>query len=107
MKEEPDIKKLFLLFIFLLVPTLAWSAVYYIDCNVANDNGAGTSPTTAWKSIAKVNSSYFSSADQILFKKGCTWREQLNLPSAGTSGHPIAFGSYGTGTNPISPKSHS
>jgi hypothetical protein len=100
MKRMPDIKKLVLLVAFLLFPTLAWPAVYYVDCNAEYDNGIGTSPSTAWKTIAKVNSSRFSSDDQILFKKGCTWREQLMVPSAGTSGHPIVIGAYGTGTNP-------
>lgn len=34
----------------------ASAATYYVDCNAANDNGAGTSEGTAWKTIAKVNS---------------------------------------------------
>jgi len=101
MKCISGIKNPVLILAFLVIPTMAWPAVYYVDCNSANDNGIGTSPNTAWKTIAKVNSSEFSSDDQILFNKGCTWREQLTIPSSGTSGHPIVFGAYGTGANPI------
>jgi hypothetical protein len=34
--------------------THAAGTTYYVDCNAANDLGAGTSAGTAWKTIAKV-----------------------------------------------------
>ncbi|MFZ2153653.1 MAG: choice-of-anchor Q domain-containing protein [Candidatus Moraniibacteriota bacterium] len=82
----------------------ASAATYYVDCNAANDNGAGTSEGTAWKTIAKVNATLTGdqSDTNVLFKKDCTWREQLTVPGSGTSGHPFTFGSYGdTGAKPI------
>lgn len=87
----------------LCVVGMSWGAVYYVDCNADGDAGAGTSTAAnvAWKTIAKVNASSFSGDDQILFKRGCTWREQLTVPSSGTSGHPITFGAYGSGEKPI------
>lgn len=39
--------------------------------------------------------------DQVLFRKGQIWHEQLTAPASGTSGHPITFGSYGSGNEPI------
>jgi hypothetical protein len=76
-------------------------ATYYIDSDALDDNGAGTTQATAWKTIAKVNASAFNPGDSILFKRGCTWREQLIVPSSGSDGHPITFGAYGSGANPI------
>lgn len=82
---------------FPVTQTKAAGNTYYVDCNRPDDNGAGTSPAAAWKTIAKVNSSSFSAGDSILFQGGCTWRETLFVPSSGSSGSPITVASYGTG----------
>lgn len=78
------------------------TVTYYVDTAAANDNGAGTSTGTAWKTLAKVNSMTFNPGDQILLKAGCTWKyEALVVPSSGTAALPITFGRYGTGANPL------
>jgi len=82
----------------------AWSAApvtYYVDTAAADDTGNGTTAGTAWKTINKVNTSTFAAGDSILFKRGCTWREQLTVPSSGSAGSPITFGVYGSGESPI------
>lgn len=97
-------KPFFLTFLcVLLTASSAWGAVYYVDCNADGDAGAGTSTAAnvAWKTVAKVNSSSFSAGDKVLFNKGCTWREQLTVPSSGSAGSPITFGAYGTGDAPV------
>jgi len=73
---------------------------YYIDATDGNDANAGTSTSTAWRSVAKVNSRTFSPGDRILFRRGQVWREQLIIPSSGVSGNPITYGAYGTGNRP-------
>jgi parallel beta-helix repeat protein len=86
----------------LVVVLSSHAVIYYVDCNANGDAGAGTSTAAdvAWKTIAKVNASSFSAGDSILFNKGCTWREQLTVPSSGSAGSPITFGAYGTGAAP-------
>jgi parallel beta-helix repeat protein len=79
----------------------AWSATYYVDATNGNDSNKGLSEVTPWQTIAKVNASRFYTGDQILFKKGEIWREQLVVPSSGSSGNPITFGAYGSGDKPI------
>jgi len=91
--------------IILAVSGVAWGATYYVDCN-ADPGGDGTTQATtgancAWDAIADVNGASFSGDDNVLFNKDCTWREQLTVPSSGTSGHPITFGAYGSGDKPI------
>jgi hypothetical protein len=100
--------KRFISFLVFILPLVflyqfVFGATYYVDCNANGDAGAGTSTdlAVAWKTIAKVNGSSFSAGDSILFNKGCTWREQLTVPSSGSAGSPITFGAYGTGANPI------
>jgi hypothetical protein len=80
-----------------------WATTYYVDncVNVGNDLNNGTSTSTPWLTINKVNTSKFNPGDSILFESTCTWREQLTVPSSGSAGNPITFGAYGTGAAPI------
>jgi parallel beta-helix repeat protein len=79
----------------------AYAATYYVDSIAGLNTNNGTSSSTPWQTIAKVNSSTFSPGDNILFKAGDTWREELMPPSSGASGTPITFGSYGSGVQPV------
>lgn len=83
-------------------PTNAGTAnnAYYVDASAGKDSNDGRSPTTAWRTIAKVNASSFSAGDQVLFKRGEVWREQLTVPSSGSAGKPIIFGAYSSGVAP-------
>ena len=81
--------------------SICWATNYYVDATNGNDSNPGTSEAAPWKKIAKVNSSHFQPGDFILFKRGETCREQLTVPTSGTSGNPITFTSYGTGDDPI------
>jgi len=76
-------------------------ATYYVDATNGDDSNDGLSEANAWKTISKVNSSSFNAGDSILFKRGEVWREQLTVPSSGSSGNPITFGAYGSGADPI------
>jgi parallel beta-helix repeat protein len=79
----------------------ALAATYYVDATNSNDANTGLSEATPWKTIAKVNASSFVPGDQILFKRGEIWREQLTVPSSGSSGNPITIGAYGSGELPV------
>jgi hypothetical protein len=53
------------LFVFALciLPFIpAQSATYYVDAKNGNDGNSGTSPSSAWKSLEKVNASSSSRA---------------------------------------------
>ncbi|HZK71858.1 MAG TPA: right-handed parallel beta-helix repeat-containing protein, partial [Clostridia bacterium] len=73
---------------------------FYYIANNGNDANSGTSTSSAWKTISKVNNSIFQPGDYILFKRGEVWREQLVVPSSGIQGNPIVFEDYGTGEKP-------
>ena len=80
---------------------LATSSSYYIDCANGNDANNGTSPSTPWKSISKVNNTTFAPGQSILFKRGVTCSGSLRPKGSGTAGSPITIGAYGTGALPI------
>ncbi len=88
-------------YFLLLLPAAVQAATYYVDASAGNDGNNGTTIQTPWRSIAKVSGSTFYPGDSILFKSGNIWREQLTVPSSGSAGSPITFGSYGTGAKPV------
>jgi hypothetical protein len=66
-----------------------------------NDAQSGIAPSSAWKSLSKVNSTSFQPGDSVLFKRGDTWSKQgLKITSNGKPGQPITFAAYGTGDRP-------
>lgn len=79
----------------------ASAVTYYVDATDGSDLNNGLSPETAWKTIAKVNTSVFLPGDRVLFQRGEVWREQLNIASSGTPTAPITFGAYGSGLRPL------
>ena len=78
---------------------------YYVDFTIGNDSNNGTSPSTAWKTIDKVNDemSNFVAGDSVLFKRGDTWDgERLYIENIqGSELNDIVFGAYGNGNKPV------
>jgi len=50
----------FILAAFFLSLSTSWGATYYVDATNGKDSNTGLSPSTAWKTIAKVNASRFT-----------------------------------------------
>lgn len=96
-------KKLLLLipvFFFFLFTVNATD--YYIAAN-GNDNNNGTSQSSPWKSIGKLNA-YFSNlhpGDRVLFRRGDVFYGSIKVNKSGTAGSPITIGAYGSGTKPV------
>jgi parallel beta-helix repeat protein len=88
-------------FTLCILPFPAQAATYYVDAKNGNDSNNGTSQSSAWKSLEKLNTFPFQPGDTILFKRSETWREQLNLPSSGAEGRPIILDAYGAGDLPV------
>lgn len=78
----------------------ATGTTYYVDCSGGADARAGTSPDTAWQSLAKVSATTFQPGDSVLLKSGCTWTGQLWPKGSGTTAEPITVDSYGSGAQP-------
>ncbi len=78
-----------------------WATTYYVAA-AGSDSNSGTSSGAAWQTIGKVNGTTFAAGDSVLFNRGDVWYgTALVVPSSGTSGAPITFGTYGTGANPV------
>ncbi len=77
--------------------------IYYVDAVNGNDSNNGTSVSTAWKTITKVNNSMSSinAGMMLCFKRGQTHRGKLSFIKSGTSTSPIIIDAYGTGSAPV------
>lgn len=77
---------------------------YYVDAENGDDSNDGTSPETAWKTLAKASSiRQLKEGGSILLKAGSVWNgEQLTVRNAqGTEANPVVIGSYGDGAKPV------
>ena len=78
----------------------AWGQTYYVS-PAGSDSNSGTSPSSPWQTLSKVDSTAFAPGAQILFQAGGNWYgQQLSASSSGTPSDPIVYGSYGSGPNP-------
>jgi parallel beta-helix repeat protein len=74
--------------------TKASSPNFYVSPS-GNDNNNGTSSSTPWRSLQKVNSTSFPSGSVIAFEQGGEWYGELRVSSSN-----ITITSYGTGEKP-------
>lgn len=79
------------------------NATYYVDYTEGSDSNNGTSTLTAWKNVTKVEATSLSAGDNVLFQCNELFptTSPFDIPSSGSLGNPIIFGSYGTGAKPI------
>ena len=86
--------------LWLCLAAQAQPSTYYVDAAQGNDSRAGTSPSSAWQSLAKVNASALAPGDRVLLKSGSRWTGQLIIRSSGSPGKPIVVSRYGNGALP-------
>ncbi|QKW08076.1 RICIN domain-containing protein [Streptomyces sp. NA04227] len=82
----------------------AWAAApatYHVDCAAGDDAAAGTSPATAWRTLAKASDKTYSPGDRIVFRRGTRCTGTLAPRGSGTASAPIAVDTYGTGAKPL------
>ncbi|MEO7046170.1 MAG: hypothetical protein ABI091_12745, partial [Ferruginibacter sp.] len=101
----------YLWLLLLFINTTVNATTYYVSTSGNNSNN-GTSPSTPWQSLNKVqsvgNNGTIKPGDFILFKKGDTFTGTIywssiygNNGASGTASNPITLGAYGTGAKPI------
>ncbi len=73
------------------------STAFYVNALSGSDSNSGTSPNSAWQTLAKVDSTTFTSGDTILFERGQVFKGQLHPLGSGILDAPITISSYGTG----------
>ncbi len=76
----------------------AADTTYYVRPS-GNDSAAGTSPSTAWRTLSRVNSEKLKPGDRVLLQGGQQFSGKLILTKtdAGDASDPVVIGSYGSG----------
>ncbi len=92
-------KRFWFTLIISFVSMMSFATTYYVSSSAGNDSNNGTSSSTPWKTLTKVNYANFNPGDFILFKSGDSWFGQL-LPKSGSTSGTITYGSYGSGEKP-------
>jgi len=88
------------LWLLSVLASTLFAATYYVS-PTGNDTNDGTTETTPWGTVGKVNQTTFQPGERILFKAGGRWTGQLWPLGSGHAGAPITLGSYGKGAKPI------
>lgn len=83
----------------LLSVSFSASATTYYVRSSGDDQLTGTTIATAWRTIAKVNSTRLAPGDLVLFEGGSSFAGSITLRNYGQASGlaPIVFGSYGVG----------
>ena len=79
-------------------PHRATGTTYYISPS-GNDAAAGTSPTTAWRTLRRGSEAILRPGDRLLLQGGQLFPGQLTIGrgDAGEAARPLVIGSYGQG----------
>jgi len=95
--QQSFVRKFKLIFLLALVlfSTTLQAKTYYVSSSGNNSNN-GTSTSTPWQTISKVNSFSFASGDIILFQRGNTFYGGIIAKRSN-----LTYGAYGTGANPV------
>lgn len=94
------IRKFLLTFLVFMTSLVLKSATYYVS-STGNDNNVGTSISSPWRTISKVNTRTLAPGDFVLFERGGVYRGNLTINQSGSIGNPITISSYGNGNPPI------
>jgi hypothetical protein len=78
----------------------AVTGVYYVDSAAGRDSNDGSTPATAWQTLAKVNATTYAPGNALCFKAGGSWSGQLAPKGSGSAAAPIVVDQYGTGAKP-------
>ena len=81
-------------------PTQPLAGTYFVDATAGSDSNNGTSSTSAWQTLTKVNATTFQAGNTICFKAGGTWTGTLAPKGSGSSAAPIVVDQFGTGAKP-------
>ncbi len=69
--------------------------IYYLDATNGNDDNSGLSASSAWKMLQRVENLSLKEGSKLLFKRGETFKGELNITGTGTPQAPVIIDAYG------------
>jgi hypothetical protein len=80
-----------------LCTNVARAETYYVSASGGEDAAAGTSESSAWKSLARVSQVPLAPGDQVRLAGGDQFQGMLTLDARGVAERPVVLDSYGQG----------
>ncbi|MBK8803254.1 MAG: right-handed parallel beta-helix repeat-containing protein [Fibrobacteres bacterium] len=74
------------------------AASYFLNPTAGDDSWSGTSPSSPWKTLARLGTVAIKPGDSVHLARDGIWRETLRLSALGTPAAPIVVGPYGPGS---------
>src|SRR4051812_28578006 len=81
-------------------PAQAAAGTTYFISAAGSDSNSGTSSSTPWKSLAKINATVLKPGDTVSFRRGDTWTGGVVTGQSGSAAAPITVNGYGSGSAP-------
>lgn len=101
MQPEPRLALVWTALLGALLAALpARATTYYVASN-GDDGVPGTSPASAWRTLARASHAPLGPGDQLLFRAGDRFPGQLVVAASGAPGQPLRIGRYGNGPPPL------
>jgi hypothetical protein len=105
MKFSSFVSYIFVSFLCISLSSAFGQHNYYISSVHGNDANSGTSESSPWKSLSKLQQVLpnLVAGDVILLERGSIWHEtDLKIYNrSGSASNPIIFKAYGTGPRPV------
>ena len=73
---------------------------YHVDSVSGDDARDGLTPSTAWKTLAKVASLTLGPGERLLLKRGSIFNEEFGISAHGSADNWAEIGAYGEGMRP-------
>ncbi|QMW04928.1 right-handed parallel beta-helix repeat-containing protein [Spirosoma foliorum] len=80
---------------------MGYAQTTYYVASSGSDSNNGRASDAPFQSINKINSLALQPGDQILFRRGDTFRGTLQITQSGSSMSPIVIDAYGAGNKPV------
>ncbi|GAB3643136.1 PA14 domain-containing protein [Spirosoma arcticum] len=74
--------------------------IYYVAAD-GNDSNDGRSASHPFLRLASINALQLQPGDQVLLRRGDTFRGELLIRQSGSAAQPIVIDAYGTGAKPV------
>ena len=81
-------------------PPIRETRAFYVDADAGDDAGDGLTPQTAWRTFANVKGRVLGPGERLLLKRGCVFRDELEVAAAGSADNWAEIGTYGEGGRP-------
>jgi len=84
-----------------IVATIQPGPRYFFDSVNGSDANSGTSPTSPWQSLTKLNAVNYEPGTTIYLRRGSSWTGSWVIDNSGTPQAPITFTAYGNTELPL------